>query len=591
MARLIAAVGTVSYGGVTFPSALHSTIQAKVNYQTGEVGRKYIDYAISIDTVLTYTDPPMSNLVTVDADVGTNFIDYRKKLTSPGKTLTFTEQGFGDIVINATAGAATPNGARLMKDVAFGPKPRLLLWEPLSNRAVHVAWKCDTSAVECSNDSITGATGILEITHESHWSKDQEGRVIRTVRATIEIAGNVVNQGNQFADTADAYVDRFKPLVIQGFHREVSRQISRDHRVLNITYTDTEIFSDNPFYPGLVSMSVSQNISSSLAGEGFTRWTNTLDGSVRYAAGVPVGIAWASIADLIVQRFAIGGVMAPEFNGDKTSKNTVYSPIPASLSLTNELFDRELSFSFTWHSILHLDNLIGTSGILKPLTKLSWANWHESIIPVQSPKGTLGLGEKVSDITLVQICNTGSEAGLPNNEIKKPAFKTSQPWFQFGCANIPKDGSWYQPGNYTVQPITNGSLTPAFPAVGPPDTAYTPATPFHTALSTGLNANSGQTTPSSSESPSFQSRTYPECRIIVTGEIVRVCYEPYSPLFTHYGDVKLIEVVKRDQIRKVNGQFFPIYYMTVYREFILERMPTEDSPKLKTDANANHQGI
>lgn len=584
MARLVPAVGTVSYGGVTFPAALHGTIQAKVNYQTGEVGRKYIDYSINIDTVLTYTDPPMSNIVTNDADVGTNFADYRKKLTSPGKTLTFTEQGFGDVVINNLPGVAVPAGARSMVDVAFGPKPRLLLWESLSNRAVHVSWKCDTSVVECADNNITGSVGILEITHETHWSKNQEGRVIRTIRATIEIAGNVVDQGRQFRETADSYVDKFKPLVISGFHREVSRQISRDHRVLTITYIDTEIFSDNPFYPGMVNMSAKQSVSSSLATEGFTRWTNSLDGTVRYAAGVPVAVAWSSIADLMAQRYAVGGVAAPVFNKATSSKNVITSNIPASIALSNELFDRELSFTLVWHSTVNINNVVNSSGILKPLQKLSWKNWHDSIIPVQSPKGTLDLGEKSSDITLTQICSS-NEAALPNNETKKPVYRGARPWFNFGCSTITKEGSWLLPGHYTVQPVTDNHLVPAFPAIGPPDTASTSPSPNHTSGSTGLTANTIQTQPSITDAPSYQSRTYPECRIIVTGEIVRVCYPPYNPVFTHYGDVPLLLSSERDKVRKVNGQFFPIYYMSIYREYRLSRMPTGVDPELKTDAN------
>ena len=585
MPRLIPATGVVSYAGVVFPAALHTVIQAKVQYQTGEITRKYIDYSISVDTVLTYADPPMNNAVTTHADVGPNYAAYRKKLTSPGKTLTFTEQGFGDIVINGVAGAAVPAGARSMTDVAYGPKPRLLLWEPLSNRAVHVSWKCDTSAVECDNESTTGATGILEITHESSWNKDQEGRVTRTIRATIEIAANLVKQGNQLSDTADAYVDRFKPPTVSGFHREVSRQISRDHRILTITYIDTEIFSDNPFYPGMVHMSVKQGIASSLAIEGFTRWTNTLDGRVRYAAGVPVSVAWMSVADLIAQRFATGALIgAPVFNTSLASKKVIQASIPASFNLSNELFDREISFTFIWHSMVDLRNIIGTSTILRPITKVSWDNWHNSILPVQSPKGTLGLEEKVEDISVVDICRS-SDASLPNNDIKKPTYRSGHAWLDFSCGSIAKEGSWMKPGSYTIQPVVNGTLVPIFTAIGPPDTAYTSAPPSNTAGSSGLTATTAQTSASSTTAPSYQSRTDPECRLIVTGEIERVCYPPYNPVFTHYGDVPLLLQIQKDRVTKVHGQFFPIYYMTVYREYILTHMPTGINPELITDAN------
>lgn len=583
--RLIAAVGTVSYNGVSFPSALHAKIQSKIIYQTGEVAVKFVEHSLSIDTILTYADLPGNALVTADANVGSNFTSYRQLLAASGKTLTFTEQGFGEVVINNLPGVALPAGARSYHDVAFGPKPRLLLWESLSNRAVHVAWTCDFAISECISTSRTGNEGLLEITHETNWTKNEEGKVTRTIRATIEIAGNVLNQGNTFKHTADSYVDRFKPAVIQGFHREVTRQISRDHRILNITYTDTEIFSPNPFTVGMVDMRARHSISSDLNTHGFSRWSQTLSGSVRYAAGVPTVIAWAAIVDLIKKRFDSGDILAPLAVDEKTGKPVPFAKILTAISIDEELYDREISFSIEWLSVINFANIISTSGLFKPLANLSWAAWHKSIVPAQSPQGSLGLAEQVSDLSVTRYCDP-IPARTPSDNTKNPSYVTGQPWLNFGCSSIPKNASWLWPGNYKITPITYGSLMPAFTVNGPASTVHTSPVPFHTPGSVGLQGSAAASSPSLSDATNYQSRTYPAYQIRVTAQIIRVCYEPYKPIFSHYGDAPLQLYQDSDTIQKVNGQFFPTYYQTIDRIYSLPYMPA-GSPilVLKTDAN------
>lgn len=72
----------------------------------------------------------------------------------------------------------------------------------------------------------------------------------------------------------------------------------------------------------------------------------------------------------------------------------------------------------------------------------------------------------------------------------------------------------------------------------------------------------------------------------ITGKTIRVCYEPYKPIFSHYGSEPLALLEDNDSITKVNGQFFVIYYQTIDRLYYLSTIP-KGSPILtiKTDAN------
>jgi hypothetical protein len=428
MARLIDAVGNVSYNGIVFPAALHSKIQARPMYSNGEVNRKYVHYTLTIDTVLTYTDPPLSAAVTANQDMGANSVQYRKLLTEPRKTLVFGEQGFGNFVVNNFNGVV-PAGYRTVKDVAFGPKPRLLVWEPIgSNRAGHVTWVCETCIPECLSNSVRDSNVMLELTQESTFTVNQEGLLTRTTRATIEIAATVL-QGSEFSDTVDNYTDRFRPPPLPGFHRETHRQISRDHRILNITYTDTEIASDNPFAPGLVAMDVSHTVGSTLQTDGFTKWMNTVTGTFRWAKGVPPSLAWAAFVGIVRHRFS-KNIAAPVFNNANNKKQVKRTNVPHSVRITEQLYNREASFTISWLSLVDLNNLFDATGLFTRVPNMSWNAWHSSLGVIQSPFGGSQIREKTADIRIVDVCGNQN----PNPPKQNPTYPTpvaAEPCFQY----------------------------------------------------------------------------------------------------------------------------------------------------------------
>ena len=571
MARLIAATGIVSYNGITFPSALHTKIQAKPMYQHGEVSRKYIHYTLTVDTVLTYTDPPLSAAVTANQNMGTNSIQYRKLLTEPRKCLTFGEQGFGEFVINAFAGGVVPAGYRSVKDVAFGPKPRLLVWEPIgSNRAAHVSWVCEFCIPECLSNSARDSDAMLEVTYECSFNVNNEGLLTRTVRATIEIAANALT--NKFLDTVDNYVERFQPPKIDGFHRETNRQISRDHRVLNITYQDTEISSDNPFHEGLVAMDASHTVNSSFADDGFVRWYQTITGTFRWAKGVPAGIAWAAFADLVRQRYVLNS-QVPVFNAKGAKKIVSRFTIPASISITEQIYNREASFTVSYISGLNIDNLFSATGLFTPVRNVSWKKWHNSLTNIQSPFGGSGLREKTADITVVDVCS-GQYAATPNNDLAQLKSRSLEPWFDYGCSKVSPKDSWLDSGTPEVKIITIGDPAAQIAAAGPSEDTLVTEGALSTAASLGLDIGSRLSVPTPSTSEhTYQVRNYNEYMLEVTGTFIRICYEPYAPKFKSYGGVDLIWRDGTDSIKQIPGQFFPIFVLKYHHTYYLPRLP------------------
>lgn len=573
MARLIAATGVVAYNGITFPSALHTKIIARPAYQHGEVSRKYVNYSLMVDTMLTYTDPPLSAAVTANQNMGSNSIQYRKLLTEPRKTLQFGEQGFGEILVNGFAsGTTTPAGYRSVRDVAFGPKPRMLTWEPVgSNRAAHVTWTCDFCIPECLSNSAKDRNVILEITYESIFNVNEEGLLTRTTRATIEIASNA--QGSNFLDSVDNYTERFSPPRIDGFHRETNRHIERDHRIMQITYTDTEIASDNPFYPGMVQMDASHTVGSSFMQEGFARWTNTMTGTFRWGRGVPTSLAWAYFAALVQSRFA-KNKPGKLFNTDKLSSTVSRANIPLSIQVTEQIYNREASFTIAWASMVPLAEMIDGTGLFTKVPNVSWANWHASLNQIQSPFGGSGLKEKIADIKVVDVC-TNQKPGLPNNELLPPTSLTPNPWLGFSCSDVTPTQSWLDSGSPTVRLLMNGSPVQQLPSNGTMDSLLSPP-PASTAGTQGMSPASTvirATAAALYDQATYQSRTPNEFMLEVTGTFVRICYEPYAPVFKSYGNVPLILRDNEFKITKTPGQFFPIYTLAYRQTYYLERLP------------------
>jgi len=584
MARLIDSVGNVSYNGIVFPSAFHVRIQARPVYQQGDVARKYVNYTLTLDTVLTYTDPPLSAAVTANQDMGPNSAYYRKLLTEPRKSLTFGGQGFGDFVINQAANqVAIPVGYRTVNDVAFGPKPRLLVWEPVgSNRAAHVTWVCEFAIPECISDSARSSGALLECTYETSFNVNQEGLLTRTIKATLELAANA--RGFQFTDTVDFYVKRFIPSTVPGFHRETHRHVSRDHRVLNITYTDTEIASDNAFPQGMVSMDVSHTVSSTFENEGFLRWMNTMSGTFRWGRGFTGALAWSQFADIVRQRTSLIPQPAKGFKQANTWVPISRANVPYSIQITEQLFNREASFSIAWITLTNIERLFESTGLFQPVSNVSWTKWHASLYLIQSPFGGSQLGETLDGVKIVDICSNQQQSLADPTKSNSPQ-KTYEPWFDYGCSKISPSTSWLNTGYPTVKVITEANPLPQIPAYGPPSTTVKAPEPSQTSSTVDFDPSKMTLTgtPQNYE-PDYQVRDYNRYMIEVTGTVSRICYEPYAPIFKSYGGVDLVLKDNEFTIKKVNGQFFPIYVLKYRQTYYLPRLPQGSALRLlKTD--------
>ena len=450
MARNIATsnqlnLGDIVYNDVHFPAATASSVRMEPVYDRSERGLMYVKYAIRVEFIVHLQDldtimPSSQYFLSGDSwesnnptrnsgqvsqgseythttsqpgttgDPGQKIgrgIDHtmaylRRRLLQPGRELLFSGLGLGpDLNINQIP--YDPD--RGLMDVAWGPKPRLLNWEPLgSNSAARVVWECEVGLVECEDieswskermplnfhDPNTGSARtfpveILEVVYNETWDINPEGLTTKTYDAIIKIRGYVDTQGASRHDlsyytnvikSADQYRLWFEPKLQKGFKRSRRYRLNDDKTELAVTITDAEIDSDWAYPPGVTKLACDYTIKSKLAGDAntlshgaaFKNWKATLSGSMTLAKGAhPLyrkRYPYYIMLSIIRSRFFLNqwndevasadGSMSSGHGGSSNQIKSLHNKVenvPLSFSMTEDIFGREFSFNFSWVSL------------------------------------------------------------------------------------------------------------------------------------------------------------------------------------------------------------------------------------------------
>lgn len=589
LSRLLPAVGRISYNGFVFPSATLSRIQSRPIYDSAEQRVKYVHHSITIEAIITYVDSPQGDGLAAgtNADVGDNIDFIRARLEQSGKTLIFSEQGFGDVVVNAAANpadAAEAPDARKFFDVRNGPKPVVMIWEPVgSNRSVRVVWTVDCWVVECNafNSAGSSAPTFLERTQEIQWTINTEGMLTRTCRFYHELysRGSTVSTVKS-ADNTIPISFELKPLL--GFHRDSTRRLSRDGRSEEITVTDTEIPSDNPYFPGMVKIDADHEVKSSL-GDGFTKWTNTISVSVRYAAGVAPSVAFTAITAILRARFNLNQNFKRLLLSQKS--NTVPTQnIPIGMSIRESLYDRKISATLTYWSHPLPGTLISASNLFTAVLGPSWANWHESL---KQHQGLLGysLNQQTNPIKFTDSC-TGSGVTEINHEVRKSPQWLPIRMFGVSCGEIKPAASWIYPGYPGVEIITDTGVLRQSPSYNTPSSQII-TTPTENPTSTkDYDPKFTDATPSNDYQDYYQHRGNNAHKIRITGTIIRICWQPYAPKFKSYGGIPLTLEKSKIKITPIPGALFPVYVLQYDLIYTIPRLPSGNL-LLQLDHNAD----
>ena len=401
MGRDLTAVGSVTYNGYTFPAPLTARVTANAVYDEADRTIIQIDYTLVIEAAILPDDAPQN---AAGAEIGENLDDIRSRLQKSGQGLTFTSQGFGSFAIN---------GSSTVKDINFGPKPRVLVWEPIgTNRAVRIVWTCETSIPECTDSVPKYANTLSSFTYDARWSITESGLTRRSITGTLTIPAQL-SGADGISDTADKYrykLRAFKPPL--GFHREQDYSLSRDKRTLEFVLVDTEIPSDNPFFPGTIKADINHEINSSLSDGGFRIWNCTISGSVEVKPTERKSLAWQAFLHVVKDRKeratrATHGTDASTTNNGKT--------LVTYISLTDQVYGRTLSFTIRYFLYSNPGTLAVGSGIFSPVPGTSWSTWRGSISEVVDIRGNAGMSHLAHNDVVINLC-TGDPASASTEQ-------------------------------------------------------------------------------------------------------------------------------------------------------------------------------
>lgn len=456
-------VGEVSYNGVRFPPALHST--GKFNPVYDDSGRimKYLKGTLTvecymfpgcIDAKVSVSGGTGTNIYQLpyyhaadvesltagggDATTETLMTEIRKRLCEPGQQLTFRDQGFGLIDLNKYTGGP--------QDVDNGPHPREVKWVPLTNKMARVTWEVDFCFSPCA-DPRTGATPsqIAQFPYEVAISTDEKGLTVRTVTGCYEIAmsryptntvstdtgsagrintpsGNATARGSRPFDLLEiekTILSYFN--LLKQFKRTTQEfRLSNDRKRVDFTIVDSEIASDDAFGPGIADEQVKLSAAGQLSPGAFRRWNVSLNGSIEMMAGYPKSTGYAEIARLFDRYF---NQLSTLGDAAKFLRTTTFSeqqvppsstersfPILRNVRYEDDLFGRTLGFSFNWDLFVDPKTLFKATGLFQPIgadnsaRNAAWDQWVYSISKVMDTGGYQQLGLNQNDDIVVSLC-------------------------------------------------------------------------------------------------------------------------------------------------------------------------------------------
>lgn len=423
MAGFLTGTGDLTYNGIKFPVQISATISLQPVYDAADRGVKYTRHLFSITAI--FHDELLPHVPgTLDSDLPL----VLEKLQQPGGILIFASKGFG---ANYTLNTA-------IQDVAFGPKPRVLEWTPVgNNKSVRLRWQCEVAVLPCV-DLVPAVykNRPISVTYTYTWSLDEAGLTQRTTTGTIEAVGTrtiaLDDPPGKVELSADDFRSSFLLGVPLGYTR--SRQdynLSPDHRILTFTIVDTEIPSDNPYYPGILRPSVRVSVGN-IGGEiSMLNWNMTISGSISTAMGVPRWYAWVAYWMIVEHRVKLIRMRAKL--GDPSTGSPSMRPgdvlYISEIHFEEEVFGRSMSFSCRIVFACELASIMHASGLWE---QIRYYDSEEDNQNPDDPEGGLDERDPVTHPGNYDPWSTLNwtdyRARMVDNSSESPPLPNTAPW-------------------------------------------------------------------------------------------------------------------------------------------------------------------
>ena len=485
-------------------------------------------------------------------------------------------------------------------DPNFGPKPRVVSWEPAPGRGVaRVVWEVEVALVDCIWD-VAASSGysppsvlgkVNNIHYEIDYSYNDMGECDRTIKGEVSINNTVT--GGQFY----THVDNIRDTLLiafpapPNFRRNRQRfQVSSDRSTLTFTIGDEEISSPSPFPQDVIDIDITHDIESD--GPAFVVWDNTFSGEISIAPGVPAFRAWAIYSSLLIARLSKAiQVKKTKHKKRKADGNAQMVDIPIvplvkSVKLRERLYRRRqrFSFSFSWHQVVSKPiEIFKRSGMFTPIhtqTGDTWLAWKNSVPDTYDPRGTADLRDSMLT-TVVDPCMSTSESLVASRRhytSKIVQDDTVTLNFNIFAQTCPEDvkNTWvlYKNKAFLIAKGTTELIKKY------PDETYKPGTPPEDSTDDGTAGHGYDRDRIFPEKlgKDFEvvDKGYPTPMLVIVGTAIRIGSKTKPPIIRKFGgaNVVLFDQHVENEVIRYGG--CPAYRTTWKIEYIIKGEPVGD---------------
>jgi hypothetical protein len=294
-------IGKVDYNGCTFGPLFVTTLSGVAVKDDAQRTVKYMEYNLHVDGYVTLPESM------TDFTIAPVMNTLRDLLSKQGGALVYEGRGC-DLHINTAAGT---------KDVAWGPVPEILEFQPLgAGRSAKIVWECKIRIPEqkARAGKIAGGFGggiasipLLQFCYETSLTYGEDGFSTITVQGVAEIP--LTRSPSQATRTVAQTADEVRKIVetrliapgINLANYRITRRefnVSKDKRLLNWTFVAEEKpYMDLP--PGCTIARGSYNVRQAQSGIGLCNWLCTLRATYTVRADMPRRVAWNAFLALL----------------------------------------------------------------------------------------------------------------------------------------------------------------------------------------------------------------------------------------------------------------------------------------------------
>lgn len=539
----------LAYNGFTFPGG--TSTKVRITPVVDDAGRTVLYNSITINAKCFVMNQTGSSQESTMQEI-------ERRLTTQGQGLIYTGHGVGELQINTS----------VVKDVRWGPIPKLLNLSPLGSIGCQLEWEITTCIPLCGQ--AVYAKKIMAFNYSASISIDGDGYTTRTITGHYEIPMTRLAGGKVVTDSADNYWEQVVPAAIPGFTRQQrERTVSADKRRVDFSIVDVQQHGGLP--PDCTSAEGSYRIASET--NNHARYLVQLNASYHVAPGRPRQAAMDAFFALLNSRQDV----APEI------KKTL---IFVSFSGEEGLYQNsgKISFSAAWTYVSNLKECLKDGNMWREIPLTNWQQWASSpgIQKALGPRGVAGLRIRPTDDAIIDLCGgvTATPIGAssqPPGQLLAPrpigqAFRRLDPdtsWLTYHCDLVVES----TPGTVLLKSIPPTSVTLSSRSPGTTASSSSSAEEVIVSAASLVGRVIGET---AAEIDHVSQRSTPTYRVKLIGHAVRALYAIEPPELLTLGGAKATPTKRQFATRQVAfWDSLPINRAEWIIEYVLDSPPNK----------------